>query len=53
MIEMVALGSYPARVLLNNGWVPLVFALHFNAHAPPAGRNLSAPDILRDVIGRL
>ncbi len=56
-IQKIRLESHPSVALLRDeavsGWIPLVFALRFNEHAPAPARDRSGPDILRDVIGRL
>ncbi len=56
-IKMVKLDGYPSQALqeaeAKTGWLPLVLALRFDAQAPPSNRDLSAPDTLRDVFGRL
>lgn len=59
-IDMVELPARPSRALLaadsaetKISWLPLVYALRCAEDAPPAPRDRTAPDILRDVIGRL
>ena len=59
-IDKVRLGGDPSVALLKagradteNGWLPLVLALRFVAEAPPPRRDLTGPELLREVIGRL
>jgi Fe-S-cluster containining protein len=59
-IDKVKLGGDPSLALLKVGredteigWMPLVLALKFAAEAPPARRDRTGPEILRDVLGQL
>lgn len=56
-IEMLKLEGDPSLALLKAeqtaGWTPLVLALRYAEQAPPAPRDRTGPEILRDVIGRL
>jgi Fe-S-cluster containining protein len=59
-IEKVALAGDPSVALLKagraetqNGWLPLTLALRLAAEWPPSRRDLTGPEILREVIARL
>jgi hypothetical protein len=59
-MEMVLLPAKPSQALLlaecgdgQETWMPLVYALAYAAEVPPRAPTRTAPDILRDVFGRL